>query len=334
MHSDHPKGLKLPDLFRNRFAKKILLKRHLGCLDPRSTGCIFALEMFFRGSTGYVLKIAHSLFLLIACLVIWPVEVVAWTDVSTQTFFSPSLKLTLSEKTRIRNAIAKSKERLREFLFFFAPVHRVRLEVIFLSENEYHERYNAPVWSAALYRAERILIKYRKEEKLSNKELMKLISHELIHSIIAHGAGSSCSHSMDEGIAMIFEKLSSYSMDYLLREIANHAPEDYTSLGQPAVSFSNLFQRTNKVDIERSYDMATNEILILLSQSLQAKESAIVTLGQCLPNIRQLMNSLNISKDRWRRLEGVQTQSSPLLSSTHFTGSTVHMVPEASGFKR
>lgn len=253
-------------------------------------------------------KIAHSLVLFIACLIIWPVRVFAWTDLSTQTIFSPTLELTLSEKTRIQNTIAGAKERLRDFQLFFEPSRRLRLVVILLNENEYHERYNAPAWSAALYRADQILIKYRREEKLSDKELLNLISHEFIHSMIAHGAGGSCSHSMDEGIAMIFEKLSSHSMNELLREVRIHSPKEKLLQTHEVPSFSTLFQRTNKVDIERSYEMATNQIVTLLSQSLQGEESAIVTLGQCLPNIRQLIGGLNISKERGRRLEGVQTQ--------------------------
>ncbi len=279
-------------------------------------------------------KRAHSLVLFIASLLIWPVEVVAWTELSTQTLFSPTLTLTLSEKTRIQNTIAEAKERLRDFQRFFPPSLRVRLEVILLNENEYHERYNAPVWSAALYRAGQILIKYRREEKLSHKELINLFSHEFIHSIIAHGAGSSCSHSMDEGIAMVFEKLSSRSMNELFREIEIHGHPKKLLRNHEVSSFSTLFQRTNKFDIERSYEMATNEIVTLLSESLQGEEFAIATLGQCLPNIRRLIGGSSISKEQRRRLEGVQTQSSPLLSSTYFIGNTLHMVPEASGFKR
>lgn len=223
------------------------------------------------------------------------------------------LNLTLGEKNRIQHAIAEAKERIREFQRFFQPSTRVRLEVILLNENEYHERYKAPVWSAALYRADQILIKYRREEKLSNKEIMSLISHEFIHSMIAHGAGSSCSHSMDEGIAMIFEKLSSHSMEDLLREIVIHAPKEYISGGQPVPPFPTLFQRTNKVEIVRSYEDATNEILTLLSHSLRAEESSIVTLEQCLPKIRHLIGALTAPQEQRWVFEGAQTQLTPSL---------------------
>ncbi|MGA1191324.1 MAG: hypothetical protein ACO3XO_03475 [Bdellovibrionota bacterium] len=258
-------------------------------------------------------ELARFFLLFLVLVIVCPAQVFASSELTTQTTFSPKLKLTLNEKSRIESIILETKQRLRDFHLFFEPSRPLVLAILFLDEDEYHQHYSAPLWSAALYRADQILIKYRREEKLSNKELMNLISHEFIHSIIAHGAGSSCSHSMDEGIAMIFEKLSSHSMDDLLREIAIHVPKENVSRGQAELSFPNLFQRMNNFDIKRSYEKATNEILTLLSQSLQAEESSIVTLEQCLPNIRHRMGTLTAPEEWRRRLEGVQTQFTPSL---------------------
>lgn len=269
-----------------------------------------------------MLKSTRFFLLCIAFFVVCPGLVYASGELSIQTLFSPTLKLTLSEKKRIHNTIIEAKQRLRYFQLLFKLSHRVRLVVIILNEDEYHDRYNAPVWSAALYRKDQILIKYPTEEKLSNKELMNLVSHEFIHSLIAHGAGSSCSHSMDEGIAMIFEKLSSYSMSTLVREIAIHAPKENISGGEVGASFATLFQRTSSADIEQLYDDTTKETLALVWRSLQGDESSIVALEQCLPNVRYFIGISNRPIAERSRLEGAQIRLSPSVLPSN-SGDTV-----------
>jgi len=226
---------------------------------------------------------------------------------------SASLNFSTQEEAHINRAIEVAKNRIEPFLYFFSNISAQLMSIIFLNENEFHERYSAPKWSIALYRENQILVKYPSKSSISSEELQITLIHELIHAIIANEVGSSCPHWLDEGIAMIFEKLSTNSLPEIVQEILSHPLIASSDNKRNPLAMHLLFRSRGNLDPQHVYRNVTQASLALLVRGFHGHIDSQRTLEACLPNIAQFSDSDLLSHVRKKGPASRMTQGPPPL---------------------